>query len=505
MSSRIGGSSDDETQTLRPRYASSDYGAVSTSTTTTDTQVDADGEEAQLLSKAGPVEPNPLDMKQITLLSMARISEPLTFGILFPFVQQMIVDTGEVSVEDVGYSVGLIEISFSITQSLSLLYWARAADKWGRKPVLIASLFGALASTALFGFSNHVWQMYACRFLAGVFGGNAMVIRTLFTENCDPTNQATAFAYFAFAANMGALIGPTVGGVFAEPAKQWPNTFGHIQLFVNYPYSLPCLVCALYCLVSMVLCALWLKETRPDECDNPMPVRSILKPRMIKMLAIFGWTVTVVFSQGALFPLYLFTPISLGGQGKAPPKIAQLQAAAGLAQGLWLLIVLPRLDRWLGTKKTFKLVSAGFPIVMVLPIIANALARQNSTVGAHLILGAYVGIGTSCNMTFTSVQLLLNSLAPPGAIATVNGIAVAICGIVKSIFPAVINSIFALSVSHDIMGGYLAWVIMSIMAAGVFVCALLAPDNSPLVESASDQKNRVTEAEAEEVMEGGRF
>lgn len=120
-------------------------------------------------------------------------------------------DTGEVSVEDVGYSVGLVEISFSITQSLSrehipissssacvldaetsVLYWSRAADKYGRKPVLIASLFGALSATILFGFSKHVWQMYACRFLAGVFGGNAMVIRTIFTEVSDKSNQAKA-------------------------------------------------------------------------------------------------------------------------------------------------------------------------------------------------------------------------------------------------------------------------------------------------------------------------
>jgi hypothetical protein len=34
--------------------------------------------------------------------------------------------------------------------------------------------------------------MYACRFLAGVFGGNAMVIRTLFTEVSDKSNQAKA-------------------------------------------------------------------------------------------------------------------------------------------------------------------------------------------------------------------------------------------------------------------------------------------------------------------------
>lgn len=43
----------------------------------------------------------------------------LTFSILFPFVQQMIVDTGEVKVENVGYAVGLVEASFSWTQFFS--------------------------------------------------------------------------------------------------------------------------------------------------------------------------------------------------------------------------------------------------------------------------------------------------------------------------------------------------------------------------------------------------
>ncbi|WVQ82645.1 hypothetical protein IAT38_004777 [Cryptococcus sp. DSM 104549] len=493
--------SDDETATLRGTdRTASKYGS------TAPPSQDSDFEDGAVVAKTGAGEPNPLEMGQILLLSMARISEPLTFGILFPFVQQMIVDTGEVSVTDVGYSVGMIEASFSITQCLSLLYWARAADQWGRKPVLLVSLFGALASTALFGFTSHVWQMYACRFLAGVFGGNAMVIRTLFTENCDSTNQAKAFAYFAFAANMGTLIGPTVGGLFSEPAKQWPNIFGGLSIFVDYPYSLPCLVCALYIFVSMVLCAMYLKETRPEECDNPMPIRNILSPKMIRMLAIFGWTVTVVFSQNALFPLYLFTPIELGGQDQTPPQIAAYMAVASLTQGLWLLLVLPRLDRWLGTKRTFKLVSACFPIVMTLPIIANALARGNSMLGSNLILGAYVGIGTSCNMTFTSVQLLLNSCAPPAAIATVNGIAVAICGIVKSIGPAGLNSIFAISVSKHIWGGYLAWVVIAAMAGGVFLCALVSPeDERPDLKLGKDaERGRILEAEADEFIESGR-
>jgi MFS family permease len=72
------------------------------------------------------------------------------------------------------------------------MFWARASDRWGRKPVLVLSLIGAFIATTAFGFSTHVWQMYLARFVAGVFGGNAMVLRTMFAESCDHSNQALA-------------------------------------------------------------------------------------------------------------------------------------------------------------------------------------------------------------------------------------------------------------------------------------------------------------------------
>jgi hypothetical protein len=99
--------------------------------------------------------------------------------------------------------------------------------------------------------------------------------------------------------------------------------------------------------------------------------------------------------------------------------------------------------------------------------------------------------------TQASVQLLLNSVAPPAAIATVNGIAQAICCVVKSVFPASVNALFALSVSHQLLGGYLAWVFMAFMAGGVFVASLFAPEER---YRAADKRQTggVTEAEAEQ-------
>lgn len=54
---------------------------------------------------------------------------------------------------------------------LLMISWGRAADRFGRKPVLVFSLAGVSLATCLFGFSKTIWQMVVFRCLAGVFAG----------------------------------------------------------------------------------------------------------------------------------------------------------------------------------------------------------------------------------------------------------------------------------------------------------------------------------------------
>lgn len=55
---------------------------------------------------------------------------------------------------------------------LLMLLWGKAADRVGRKPVLVFSLVGVSFATALFGLSTSVWQMIVFRCFAGVFAGS---------------------------------------------------------------------------------------------------------------------------------------------------------------------------------------------------------------------------------------------------------------------------------------------------------------------------------------------
>lgn len=113
----------------------------------------------------------PLPLTQIFLLCYSRLIEPIAFFSIFPYINQMIFETGGVKKEDVGFWSGLIESLFSLTQMVVMVFWGMAADRFGRKPVLVTSLCGLSGTIALFGLSRTLWQMVVFRCLSGGFAG----------------------------------------------------------------------------------------------------------------------------------------------------------------------------------------------------------------------------------------------------------------------------------------------------------------------------------------------
>ena len=53
---------------------------------------------------------------------------------------------------------------------------------------------------------------------------------------------------------------PALGGVLANPATQWPQIFGKLVFFHDYPYFLPCAAAGLLCFVAFGLSYIGLKE-----------------------------------------------------------------------------------------------------------------------------------------------------------------------------------------------------------------------------------------------------
>lgn len=450
-----------------------------------------DGSETdQLPTRKPSQEDEKLPLQQILLLCYARLFEPIAFFAIFPFVNQMIYDTGEVAEARVGFYSGLIESLFSITQMVAMLPWGWLADnpRVGRKPVLVSSIIGVSVCMALFGMSKTIWQMIVTRCSAGIFAGTVVTIRTMISENSTPKTQAQSFSYFAFTGNLGIFLGPLVGGFFVNPAQEFPHLFGKSKFLIEYPFALPMFIASAIGLSAAILCSLFLKETLKlkevtageHEDDGRMSTWDLLKsPGVIFILLLYGYIMILAFSYTSVWPVFLFTPIKLAGLGLTPFYISIVMAVGGLSQSVYLLFVFPWLQRRIGTGGVLRVCAIVYPFFFIMCPIIRVILRNGLATLAWTILGVGLVFGPGVAMSFTAVQLALNDVNPkPDTLGTLNALALAFVSGIRSFTPALFTSIFAIGVDKNILHGYLVWVPMVILAAGFIAIVPFLPPNA---------------------------
>ena len=67
-----------------------------------------------------------------------------------------------------------------------------------------------------------------------------------------------------FVWSVGTILGPCIGGYFAAPAENFPDTFSDHGLFAKFPYLLPNLICAVLMAISIIAGYICLEETHPN-------------------------------------------------------------------------------------------------------------------------------------------------------------------------------------------------------------------------------------------------
>lgn len=469
----------------------------------------------------------PLPKWQIFWLCFARMVEPMAFFSIFPYINQMAQRNGNLADTDVGFYSGLIESLFSLTQALVMIFWGKAADSFGRKPVLVLSLIGVSMTTSVFGMARTLWQMILFRSLAGVFAATIVTIRTMLTELSTPRTQAMAFSWFAFSGNLGIFLGPLAGGALADPARQYPGLFGHVQFFLDYPYALSSFVVAGLGFAGAITTALFVEETLPryddapaegsreeqgeavtrvtletDELDGsagpamakaaPTSIRDIFRsPGVPTVLYVYSHISLLAFAYTAVVPVFWFTPVSLGGYGFTPYQISIMMAVNGAAQALWLLLIFPPLQRRRGTGGVLRGCAYAYPFFFAVCPLGNILLRSggegDSQQQEHvfwLLAPPLLALGSGVSMCFTAIQLALNDVSPgPRALGTLNSLALTQSSVIRAFAPALFTSLFALGARTQWVWGYAIWVLMVAMGVWFAIVARWVPDGQDIYAS----------------------
>lgn len=449
----------------------------------------------------------PLPKVQIILLCFARFIEPVAFFCIFPFINQMVKENGDLDDADVGFYSGLIESLFSLTQMCVMIFWGAAADRIGRKPVLVFSLMGVTAATALFGMAKTIWQMILIRCVGGLFAGTIVTIRTMIAEHSTAETQAKSFSWFAFTGNLGIMIGPLIGGALTDPAHQYPNVFGKIQFFYDYPYALPNLAVGVLCVVAVITTALFVEETlvRKSE-DGDGSEQAAAKPRkstrelvdspgVPMALYIYGHVMLLAFAFTAITPVYWFTPVELGGYGLQPLDISIYMGIMGLGQSLWTLVAFPMLQARIGTSGVLRACAIASPIVYAVVPLFNLMLRAGAETMFRILVPVVLLAASGISMAFTGVQLAVNSVSPSQqTLGMLNALALTVVSGIRAFSPALFTSLFAIGANTQWLNGSAIWVLMVFLALIYTVVSRYIPDYDEMMK-ANEQRQRQGEAD----------
>ncbi|KAJ2321910.1 hypothetical protein IWW51_004318, partial [Coemansia sp. RSA 2702] len=361
----------------------------------------------------------PLPWDKLLVLLSVRLSEPINATLILPFVYQMVEDFNVAkSPKDISFYASLLFASFSVCQTMTIMYWSRLSDRIGRRPVMLIGLVGYLLSFLMFGVARSFAWALAARCLNGLLAGNVAVIKSALAEISDDTNRARMMALLPLMWNIGTVGGSAIGGIFADPVHQYPGVFGDMEIFRVFPYLLPCLIGCSITLFGLVLGVFKLQETLVREPSGKKPfeqratppratpsssssslatettqlladgdapkqltVRELLTPTVVRVMATNVVVCLAVAMCDQAYPIFAASDPSDGGLGFASREIGFSLAISGVAVLYLQLIAYPKLERKYGALRCYQIgQKITIPFYLAIPFLSLLATRLEESV-----------------------------------------------------------------------------------------------------------------------------
>ncbi|KAJ6572275.1 major facilitator superfamily multidrug-resistance, DHA1 sub-family [Mycena capillaripes] len=480
-------------------------------------------------------EPTPLPKLQLTIAVLIQAAEALSATVIFPFVPQFVRDTGITGGDErkTGYWAGVLESVFFVAEFLSVYFWGRASDRFGRRPILLLGPFGLAFSLIGFGWSKTFASLVVFRCAQGVFNGNIGVVKTVMAEMSDSSNLAQSMALIPIGWSSGSTLGPIIGGLLSNPEERWPSSFGKLRILRDNPYLLPCATVGFLCLAFFFLGLFGLKESSPvilarrkreeirvaaaadptlttgllaedrttygaiagadaaevtarssspDEFadEEPPTVRELLVPRLTIPLLNYGFFCFAQTAYQVLFPLMYSTSIPNGGLGFSPYLIGVTRGIWGIVNTFMQMFLAARIIRHFGARTIYIFAFANIGICIgaypLLSFFAQRAGRVDGIVWTIVVIQLISNL--LMGLAYASVQLyIVNSAPRPAALSSTNSIAQMVSTILRALAPFIASALFAVSLQLNLAGGYLVYILLlGVVAAGICSSFLLASD-----------------------------
>lgn len=159
------------------------------------------------------------------------------FGIIIPVIPRLLSEMLHISKTDASEYGGWLVAAFAIMQFLFSPLMGNLSDRYGRRPVLLASLFGFGVDYIFLVFAPSIEWLFAGRIVAGIMGASFTTAGAYIADISEPEKRAQNFGIIGAAFGLGFIIGPALGGILAKYGVKAPFIGAAVLTLLNWLYG----------------------------------------------------------------------------------------------------------------------------------------------------------------------------------------------------------------------------------------------------------------------------
>ena len=171
---------------------------------------------------------------------------------------------------------GILGSLYSFLQFIFSPMVGSLSDRFGRRPILIISVFGVMCSYIIWFFSGSFALLVLSRLLGGIMSGNISTATAVVADITKPSNRSKGMAVIGIAFGLGFIIGPGIGAFSTK--IDLTVLFPALVAYGVNPFSGAALVAFVLCAINLWMVIATFKESLPIEKRGQVKSKRSINP-----------------------------------------------------------------------------------------------------------------------------------------------------------------------------------------------------------------------------------
>ena len=163
--------------------------------------------------------------------------DAMGIGIILPVMPDLIRELTDLTLGGAALWGGYLSFIYALMQFAAGPTLGNLSDRFGRRPVLLLSLFALAVDYLIMGFAPALWLLFVGRALAGIAGATYATANAFIADISPPHQRAQNFGLLGAGFGVGLVAGPLIGGLAGELGTRAPFFAAAALAFANLAYG----------------------------------------------------------------------------------------------------------------------------------------------------------------------------------------------------------------------------------------------------------------------------